>query len=157
MTTLLKPTDKWITIKDLSLPISISEEVKVIHCDTRDFHIICSDKKPTVYEKTTCNLEEWHNKGLTRLYKICKGDKRLDYTISNSEIILFLLKLCNETGGFDKDWRLICADIDNGRNWELKYLRFVRNEHYPNEFIVCNSYMMPVKYKNIIPNLLKEG
>lgn len=49
MTALLKPTDKWITIKDLSMPISISEEVKVLHCDTRDFHIICSSNKPTIY------------------------------------------------------------------------------------------------------------
>lgn len=145
--------NKWLPLKNIK---DIGETINTIHCDTRDFHVLLSQDKPEIYKKAECGYEQAHNEGLQRLYRLFKKTNRADYVISSSEIKQWLTELCEKTGGQDKDWRSIFADVDFCRNWEIKYIRFVRNLKCLDEFIVCNAYLMPVKWKEIIPNLQQD-
>ena len=40
-------------------------------------------------------------------------------------------------------------------NWNLKYIRFVRNPKVPDEFVVCNSYMYPIEWRKVIKNIIQ--
>ena len=40
-------------------------------------------------------------------------------------------------------------------NWNLKYIRFVRNPNVPDEFVVCNSYMYPIEWRKVIKNIIQ--
>ena len=39
-------------------------------------------------------------------------------------------------------------------NWNLKYIRFVRNPNVPDESVVCNSYMYPIEWRKVIKNII---
>lgn len=150
-------SDNWLPLFQFSENACLNDNIQILHCDTRDFHIIGSNEKPKVYKKVICNYEYWHNKGLSKLYDLLSKPNRENYAISSNEIVPWLLKLCEATGGFNKDWRYIEANVKNCMDWNLKYVRFVKNDKCKDEFIVCNSYLMPIKYREIIPNLIKRN
>lgn len=150
-------SDDWLPLFQFRKNSCLNDNIQTLHCDTRDFHIIGSSEKPKVYKNADCNYEVWRNKGLAKLYKLLSKTNRENYAISSNEIVPWLLKLCEATGGFDKEWRYVDANIENCTGWDLKYIRFVKNDNCNNEFIVCNSYLMPIKYKEVIPNLRKEN
>jgi hypothetical protein len=154
--TKVEANDNWLPLKGFSKDAEIDEKVQMLHCDTRDFHIIGSNEKPKVHEKPDCNYEYWRNEGLNKFNNLIYKPNRENYAIKPNEIIPWLLQLCEATGGFDKNWRCINADVKNCGGWNLKYVRFIRNNRQPDEFIVCNSYLMPVHYKEVIPNLHKD-
>ena len=79
---------------------------------------------------------------------------RSKYTISKSEIISWLYDLYKETGGYDEEWRCLEANLKNCMNWNLKYIRFVRNPKIPDEFVVCNDYMYPIEWREVIKNII---
>ena len=81
---------------------------------------------------------------------------RKSYAIRPEEIIPWLKELCEKTGGYNRDWRCLEAEVKDCDGWTLKYIRFVRNDKQPDEFIVCNSYLTPIKWKEVIPNLRKD-
>lgn len=152
----VEANDKWTSLQAFSENTDIDENVQVLHCDTRDFHIIGSSEKPKVYKKAECIYEYWRNKGLSKLYNLLSKSNRGNYAISSNEIVPWLFKLCEATGGFDKNWRYVDANVKNCTGWNLKYIRFVKNDKCKDEYIVCNSYLMPIKYKEIIQNLCKD-
>lgn len=149
-------SDDWLPLLQFSENACLNDNVQTLHCDTRDFHIIGSGEKPKVCKNADCNYEVWHNKGLAKLYKLLSKTNRENYTISSNEIVPWLFKLCEATGGFDKEWRYVDANIKNCTGWDIKYIRFVKNDKCKDEFIVCNSYLIPIKYKEIIQNLYKD-
>ncbi len=149
-------SNNWLPLFQFSENADIDKNVQVLHCDTRDFHIIGSNEKPKVCEKPVCNYEYWRNEGLNKFNNLIYKPNRENYAIKPNEIIPWLLQLCEATGGFDKNWRCINSDVKNCEGWNLKYVRFIRNDKQPDEFIVCNSYLMPVHYKEVIPNLHKD-
>ena len=148
--------DNWVSIKNLSDQVVVREDTQVIHCDTRDFHIISSTEKPKICKDAVCNYEIWRNEGLKKLYNLLSKTSRENYTIRPEEIIPWLKELCETTGGHDRDWRCLEAEVKNCDGWTLKYIRFIRNDKQKDEFIVCNSYMTPIKWKEVIPNLRKD-
>lgn len=145
----------WTPLKHFNDNYEIPDEVQVIHCDTRDFYIIGGKDKPKRYKNPTCGLEYATNKGLQRLYNLFAKTNRGEYSIPKTEIIPWLKELCENTGGYDADWRYIQSNIKYGDSWNLKYIRFVRDDKDRDNFIVCNSYMFPIKYKDLIDNLVK--
>lgn len=145
--------DTWVSVENFNLDAEIADRVQVIYCDTRDFAIGWNFEKPKVYKNPNCGLEYNTNKGLSKLYSLFKKQNREKYTIDKKDILKWLNELCQKTGGYDKDWRYLEADVDYCRNWNLKYIRFIRNDKNPNEFIVCNNYMFPICYKEIMNNL----
>lgn len=147
--------NNWLPLSQFSENACLDDNVQVLHCDTRDFHIIGNSEKPKVYKKVNCSYEYWHNEGLYKLYNLLSKPNRENYTISSNEIVPWLFKLCEATGGFDKDWRYVEANVKNCIDWNIKYISFVKNDKCNDEFIVCNSYLMPIKYNEIIPNLIK--
>lgn len=144
---------EWVSLREFAKDVVIDNNIQTLHCDTRDFYIIASSEKPKIYEKVEYNYERLHNEGISKLHNLFFKKNRENYTISSNEIISFLFQLCETTGGFDKTWRYIDSDVKNCSDWTLKYIRFVRNNKYEDEFIVCNAYLTPIKYKEIISNL----
>lgn len=150
-------SDNWLPLFQFSENTCLSDNIQILHCDTRDFHIIGSSEKSKVYKKAECNYEYWHNDGLSKLYNLLSKSNRENYAISSNEIVPWLFELCEATGGFDENWRCVNANVKNCTCWSLKYIRFVKNDKCNDEFIVCNSYLAPIKYKEVIPNLIKEN
>lgn len=149
------PIDEWISIENILDDIIINDIIQAIHCDTRDFFIMHTLNKPKAYKKANCGLEYESNKGLSKLYKVIKKqDKR--YLIDKTEIIKWLKELCEITGGYNKVWRFIDCNLENCSNWNLKYIRFIKNDKSNNTFVVCNSYFYPIEYKKIVDNLIKN-
>lgn len=58
---------KWTSLQAFSENTDIDENVQVLHCDTRDFHIIGSSEKPKVYKKPNIIM----NIGATRVFPNC--------------------------------------------------------------------------------------
>lgn len=145
--------NKWLPLKCYSDDTSISAKTVAIHCDTRDFFVNSSEEEPELYEKAYCNLEKWSNEGILRLYKLFSKENRQNYSIQGDKIIPWLKELCEKTGGYDREWRCIVSNVKDCTDWNIKYIRFVRNPKCDNEFIVCNSYFKPIKYKEIIENI----
>ena len=143
----------WVSVNKIELDASVADNVCVINCDTRDFAIGWQFEKPTIYKKAECNHEIWHNKGLRRLYSIIKKKNREKFSINKKDILTWLDTLCRATGGYDLDWRYLTANVKDCGGWYIKYIRFVRNEKCPDEFIVCNAYMQPIEYRKIIDNI----
>lgn len=143
----------WIPVSNLASGCEVDNSVQVIHCDTRDFYIICSNEKPKIYKNAECNYEHWRNEGLRKLYNLLSKTNRENYAIRPEEIIPWLKELCEKTGGYEKDWRCLKSNVKDCYDWNLKYIRFIRNDKQPDEFIVCNSYLTPIKWREVIPNL----
>lgn len=141
---------KWESLKIIPNDLEIGKEVQMIHCDTRDFYIIKSFSKPELYKNPRCNLEIWNNEGIESINNLIRKENRSNYTISSKEIISWLKQICEKTGGYDKNSRFLVADVKNCKNWELKYIRFIRNNNVEDEFIVCNCYLTPIHYKEVL-------
>lgn len=145
--------DDWIPLQRIDDEVAIVDEVQTISCDTRDFALGWNFKKPEPYKKAECGLERRSNEGLARMRRLKDSPAIGDYLIEPSEIVPWLKKLCEKSGGFDEDWRLLSATVDGCYDWDIKYIRFVRHES--GRFMVCNSYWMPVKWRKIYDNLKK--
>lgn len=143
--------EEWIPLKIIVDNAEIADRVKAMWCDTRDFAIGWNFKKPEPYRKAECRLEDRTNEGLARVRRIEHSKALQDYLIEPGEIVPWLKKICEKSGGYDKDWRYLEADVDGCRNWEIKYIRFIRHDN--GRFLVCNAYWMPVKWRKILDNL----
>lgn len=142
-------TENWTSLKNIPDTFEISKDIQAIHCDTRDFYVLGSLDKPELYQNPQSNLETWHNKGIKKINSLLLQDNRKNYTITSNEIIPWLKQMCEKVGGYDKKWRFLHADVKDCKNWELKYIRFIRNNNVEDEFIVCNSYLTPIHYKEV--------
>jgi len=141
---------EWIALNRIDKEVVIAENVQVISCDTRDFALSWSFKQPEPYKKANCNYEFWANEGLQMIQRLKQEGCLEDYLIEPTEIMSWLDEVCQKTGGYDKDWRFFTAKLDGCRDWDIKYIRFVRRG---DRFIVCNSYMRPVKWRLVIENI----
>ena len=133
--------DEWVSVKDISKDAEIDDSVQILYADTRDFAVGWNFEQPNYYENSECGYERNSNNGLGKLRNLFYVSNRSKYTISKSEIISWLYDLYKETGGYDEEWRCLEANLKNCMNWNLKYIRFVRNPKIPDEFVVCNDYM----------------
>lgn len=96
---------------------------------------------------------------MKKFYEIIKkqnNEKREKYIINKKDILKWLDELCRETGGYECEWRYLNADVDYCRDWDIKYIRFIRNNKNLGEFIVCNNYLFPIEYRKIIDKIDKE-
>lgn len=151
--------EDWVSVNDFDLNAEIADRVQVIYCDTRDFAIGWNFEQPKINKNANCGYEYNQNKGLHKFYQIAKKqdkEKREKYTINKKDILKWLDELCKETGGYECNWRFLSADIKNCTNWDIKYIRFVRNDKNPDEFVVCNNYLFPIEYREIIDKIDKE-
>ena len=150
-------TNNWISLMNYNLDAEIGDNIQTISCDTRDFHIIGGLDRVKAYHKPTENFEYQVNQSLKRLYKIVKHEDELkEYSIHKTEIFNWLNSLCEASGGYHVFWRFIYANLDYCTNWNLKYIRFIRDIKNPDNFIVCNNYYSPILYKLVIDNLDEE-
>lgn len=119
----------------------ITDDINIIHCDTRDFHCLCySDELDTKDGK--------HREITKRFY-----DKK--YQIKVDEIIPWLKNLETMSGGV-KQWRHLC--FDNSFYGWLKYIRMYKNPKNKNYFIVCNGENIPIIWRQCTEeNLLKDS
>ena len=145
--------DEWVLLKKIVDDAEIADSVKTISCDTRDFALGWNFKRPEPSKKAECGLEVRSNEGLARMKRIEYSPALNDYLIEPSEIVPWLKKLCEKSGGFEEDWRMLSATVDGCYDWDIKYIRFVRHES--GRFMVCNSYWVPVKWRKIYDNLKK--
>ena len=143
--------DEWVPLKRIPDEATIADEVKAISCDTRDFALGWGFKKPELYKKAECGLEVRSNEGLARVRRIAQSKSLGDYLIGVGEIVPWLKKLCEKSGGYDEDWRYLAADVKDCMGWDIKYIRFIR--HDCERFMVCNAYWMPIKWRKILDNL----
>lgn len=150
--------ESWIRLDKFNIDAEISDTVMQINVDTRDFALGWNFEHPKSFLNVTCGLESKSNKGLSKLYNLfTKSEETKEkYAINKQDILNWLNELCEKTGGFEKEWRYLSADVKNCSNWDIKYIRFVRNKKNLDEFIVCNSYYFPIEYKEVIGKL-KEG
>ena len=146
--------DEWVSVKDISMDAEIDDSVQILYVDTRDFAVGWNFEQPNYYENAKCGYERNSNNGLGKLRNLFYVSNRSKYTISKSEIISWLYDLYKETGGYDEEWRFLEANLKNCMNWNLKYIRFVRNPKIPNEFVVCNDYMYPIEWREVIKNII---
>ena len=145
--------DGWVPLKNIVDGAEIAERVLSIYCDTRDFALGWNFEKPKSYKKAECGLEVRTNEGLARMKRLENSSAVNNYLIEPKEIVPWLKKLCEKSGGYEEDWRMLVAGVDGCRGWDIKYIRFVKWGN--GKFMVCNSYWMPVKWKRILDNLKK--
>lgn len=151
----------WVSLNNFDINADIKEEVQIISCDTRDFHITWGFERPKITKKAECGYEISRNEGLFKLYSILKKSnksiKKQNVSIDKKDILKWLKELYKNTGG-ERSWRYISLsiDIEGCQGWNLKYIRFIKDNNEKDKFIVCNSYLYPIEYKKIISNLDKE-
>lgn len=143
--------DEWVPLKTILDDARIVEDVQTISCDTRDFALGWNFTKPEPYKKAECGLEVRTNEGLARARRIEHSKALGDYLIEPGEIVPWLKRLCEKSGGYDEDWRYLEADVKDCLGWDIKYIRFIR--HDCEHFMVCNAYWMPIKWRKILDNL----
>lgn len=143
--------EDWVPLKQIVDDVKIADTVMTISCDTRDFALGWNFKKPEPYRKAECGLENRTNEGLARARRIEHSKALGDYLIEPGEIVPWLKKLCEKSGGYDEDWRMLHANLDGCRDWNIKYIRFVRHDSI--RFMVCNAYWYPIKWRKILDNL----
>lgn len=144
--------DDWVSLQRLDAQTTtIADTVQTISCDTRDFALGWNFNQPERYEDDSCGLEHRSNEGLAHMAELmAKGDMQ-PYVIEQQEILTWLGQLCQKSGGFDHDWRYLDAKVDGCRNWDIKYIRFVR--YGDSHFIVCNAYWWPIEWRKVLDNL----
>lgn len=145
---------EWIPLKQISDEVKVAEDVKKIYCDTRDFALGWNFKKLEPFKKPECGLEVRSNEGIARIRRIEHSPALGNYLIEPGEIVPWLKKLCEKSGGYDKDWRILNANIEGCRGWDIKYIRFVRHES--GRFVVCNAYWYPIKWRVVYDNIKFE-
>ena len=146
--------DEWVPLRQIADDAKIADPVKTISCDTRDFALGWNFKKPEPYKKPECGLEDRTNDGLARARRIEHSKALDDYLIEPREIVPWLKKLCEKSGGYDEDWRYLAAGVDGCDGWDIKYIRFVRHDN--GRFMVCNSYLHPIKWRKVLDNIKVE-
>lgn len=145
--------DDWVDLDRIFKNAEIADSVKVISCDTRDFAIGWNFEYVKPFEDETCGLEANTNEGLRKLHKLIVNKTLDDYVIEKGEILDWLNKLCERTGGDERNWRCFTADVKDCGFWKLKYIRFYRNPDNNNQFIVCNAYFYPIQWRKVIENI----
>lgn len=143
--------DEWVPLKQVADDAKIANTVKTLSCDTRDFALGWNFKRPEPFKRAECGLEVRTNDGLARARRIEQSKSISDYLIDPDEIVPWLKKLCEKSGGYDKDWRFLSATVDGCGNWDIKYIRFVH--HDSGRFMVCNSYWHPIKWRKVLDNI----
>lgn len=143
--------DDWVPLQRIDDDAKIVDEVQTISCDTRDFALGWNFKKPEPYKKAECGLENRTNEGLARVRRIEHSKALQDYLIEPGEIVPWLKKLCEKSGGYDEEWRCLTASVEGCTDWHIKYIRFMR--HDSGRFMVCNAYWWPIKWRKILDNL----
>lgn len=143
--------EDWVPLKIIVDDAKIVDEVQTISCDTRDFAMGWNFKKLEPYKKAECGLEDRTNEGLARARRIEHSKALGDYLIEHGEIVTWLKKLCEKSGGYDEEWRYLAASVDGCDGWDIKYIRFIR--HDSGRFMVCNAYWWPIKWRKILDNL----
>lgn len=143
--------EDWVPLKIIVDDAKIVDEVQTISCDTRDFALGWNFKKPEPYKKADCGLEYRTNEGLARARRIEHSKALVDYLIEPVEIVSWLKKLCEKSGGYDEKWRYLTANVEGCTDWNIKYIRFLR--HDSGRFMVCNAYWWPIKWRKILDNL----
>ena len=129
--------DEWIHIDNFDIEhIEILPTVKIIHCDTRDFHIIANNTS--------------HDMGLKDKVKYPNS------VIKDTEIFKYLKQLYDKLGGKSK-WQMIrnSNEIPQNESWRYKYIRFYRITI--DEFIVTDTYGNPIDYKNLLENAIANN
>lgn len=142
-------SEHWVELKMIHRDLKIESDVQTISCDTRDFAIAWGVTQPEPYKKTDCNHEYWTNNGLKRMEELKQSDMLQEYLIQPDEILPWLTELYQKSGG-EREWRYLVAKVENCGDWNIKYIRFVRHGDC---FIVCNSYMCPIRWKQVVENL----
>ena len=129
--------NEWIHIDNFDVEhIEILPTIKIIHCDTRDFHIIPNTAP--------------HDMGLKDKIKYPNS------VIKDTEIFKFLKQLYDKLGGKSK-WQIIKNPNEQPQNgsWRYKYIRFYRITI--DEFIVTDAYGNPIDYKNLLENAIANN
>lgn len=125
----------WIYIGYVKLGMDLG---KVIHCDTRDFSIICDNEEHTFDPKQKSALK------LHRKFLSINQYKMPYYTFeSANDVIIWLKKLEEMTGG-EGEWRniLLKNGYDEVTGWDLKYIRFYYHEELNVYFAISKSYQL---------------
>lgn len=143
--------DEWVPLKQIADDAKIANTVKTLSCDTRDFALGWNFKRPEPFKRAECGLEVRTNDGLARARRIEQSRSISDYLIDPDEIVPWLKKLCEKTGGYDEDWRFLTANVKGCTDWDIKYIRFVH--HDSGRFMVCNAYWHPIKWRNVLGNI----
>ena len=143
--------DDWVPLQRIDDEATIVDDVQTISCDTRDFALGWNFKKPEPYKKAECGLKVRSNEGLARVQRIAQSKSLGDYLIEPGEIVPWLKKLCEKSGGYDEDWRYLAADVKDCMDWDIKYIRFIR--HDCEHFMVCNAYWYPIKWRKVLENI----
>ncbi|MBQ8708851.1 MAG: hypothetical protein IJ523_12255 [Succinivibrionaceae bacterium] len=144
--------DEWLLLKRrLDIHATIADRVQILYCDTRDFALGWNFKQPEPYKKATCGLEVRSNEGLHRMEQLKASGNLEGYLIKPEEILPWLDQLCEKSGGYDEDWRMLNAKVEGCRDWDIKYIRFARHED--GRFIVCNGYWWPIEWRKVLDNL----
>lgn len=107
----MKSKKKWISLDE----IEELEDADIISCDTRDFHILCSDM--SIEDKQTIMKDIQHKFGYGTLSD-CKFVK--------SEIVPILKQVKSNTGG-NLSWRMIRMNNGDYPIW-IKYIRFLKTD-----------------------------
>lgn len=126
--------NEWIHINNFDVEhIEILPTIKIIHCDTRDFHII---------PNTTP-----HDMGLKDKIKYPNS------IIKDTEIFKYIKQLYDKLGG-KSEWQMVKNSNEQPQNqsWRYKYIRFYRITI--DEFIVTDVYGNPIDYKNLLENAI---
>lgn len=111
-----------------------------IHCDTRDFHIICTSVDKEYRKEVEKGIQKYMNS-----WSECK--------FSKSEILKVLKELEIRSGGKGR-WRLISTE--SHPNW-LKYIRFIKTNKVINGEPVYIAYSsMGNSYEVLSHKLLSE-
>ena len=119
----------------------ITSDVTAVHCDTRDFAVICRDK---VYTKED-------NKEIYRLLHGAKINEK--FLIAQDKIIPWLKQIESIAGGKNK-WRMLnFSNVNTSLGW-LKYIRFYR--YYEDKFVVCGSYSSPIDWSKCDESTLEK-
>ena len=129
--------DEWIHIDNFDIEhIEIIPSVKMIHCDTRNFHIISGTSR--------------NGKGLRDRVKYPNS------IINEKEIFKYLKQLYDKLGG-KSEWQIVKNPNKPPQNesWRFKYIRFYRITN--DEFIVTDNYENPIDYKNLLENAIAEA
>jgi hypothetical protein len=129
--------DRWKHIGTFD----ITDDINVIHCDTRDFHCIC--------ETEPLDTKDGKHRDITRRYY------NKDYQIKADKIIDWLKGLETMSGGENK-WRMLCFDNVGCKGW-LKYIRMYRNPKNKDYFVVCNSYSVPITWEQCTEDNLHKN
>lgn len=112
--------------------LCIPDNVTSIHCDTRDFGVIMTDRETT---------KEADGQAYCMLHS---GEIDERFLMKRDEIIPWLMHIEAISGGRG-DWRCLNFDTIETRLGWLKYIRMYR--YNDDMFLVCDSYSDPIEWR----------